>query len=701
MVEEFSSVRSRANKARQEWDPGFWWADLVLPFLEAHGHFCIVGSPGSGKTVLVRMLMESVLPSVGAQSKIPALPAEPQRVLSQIVWDDVPGGNQKGQTKEKPSFRNVWAPVSLLLVASGFIAHNHLAPVSPTAQWFESSHGLASGAAAIALILGVTHFLHRGRWVVAVQVLALLLVGAGLFWFQFAIHAAVIAALALTVPVLARPEPPYIEPTLLPEVEPQSPLPRTVQYRNPAYDEWYQKTRSWPQLTKPHRAFIYDGKLEASGILRSIPGFNAPVFNMDPFHDQGYAWNLAKDIDGATTAIQIASILIPEEKNATNRFFPEAARALMAATFRALHYLKPGDWTFRDAILILKNKNRLSELLKRCPETVDDVETFLSGQRDSVGDVMATIGVKIALYEPIAALWERAATEGRSISLSDWINSESVLLVANDKARNSSLDAINRAIFNRAVELLLSENPHDFQPNTLPGRTWFFLDEAREAGILEKLTSLMTTGRQYGACVVMAFQDIEGMRASFGEKEANEITGLCSYKAFLRMDSPQTAAWASEVLGEYEAEVRKVSVTKGDNKSRSTSRSFSDSGFFGPKTVTNSESHTYGDSGSSTEASEKMVRKAALASEFMELPKADRETGVTGYFISPYGTCMHTVNRFPSGQPRFDRSEHIRPVTDQSLKPWSDWDSLRLRIAKPKSVDELLKEKQRRSRQRP
>jgi hypothetical protein len=42
-------------------DNGVFWGGLQIPTIEAVRHFCIMGTVGSGKTVLIRLLMQSVL----------------------------------------------------------------------------------------------------------------------------------------------------------------------------------------------------------------------------------------------------------------------------------------------------------------------------------------------------------------------------------------------------------------------------------------------------------------------------------------------------------------------------------------------------------------------------------------------------------------------------------------------------------------
>ena len=50
-------------------DFGLTWGGVTLPSTEATTHFCVVGSTGSGKTKILRLLMQSCLPLIGAEHK--------------------------------------------------------------------------------------------------------------------------------------------------------------------------------------------------------------------------------------------------------------------------------------------------------------------------------------------------------------------------------------------------------------------------------------------------------------------------------------------------------------------------------------------------------------------------------------------------------------------------------------------------------
>lgn len=54
-------------------DSGIYWGGLRMPSNAAVTHFCVAGATGSGKTVTLRLLMQSVLPAVGVQKDTRAL----------------------------------------------------------------------------------------------------------------------------------------------------------------------------------------------------------------------------------------------------------------------------------------------------------------------------------------------------------------------------------------------------------------------------------------------------------------------------------------------------------------------------------------------------------------------------------------------------------------------------------------------------
>ena len=400
------------------------------------------------------------------------------------------------------------------------------------------------------------------------------------------------------------------------------------------------------------RAAIYDAKRDVYGTL---VGMNVPANRiqlLNPFDARSVAWNMALDIRTPGTADQVARTLVPREEG-PNRFFADAAADLLAGVIKAFILRgqtdQPAPWTFRDVLIALQNQKRLERILKLHPVTQPLVDEYFQEER-TFQAIRSTLRSHMAGYETVAALWSHSEN---SISLHDWLNEDWVLVIGNDDSLRAPIDAINRVVFQRLSELLLTESVASEST-----RTWIMLDELKEAGRLDGLPRLLTKGREFGVRVAVGFQDIDGLVSVYGPQIANEILAMCGNKAILRLDSHTSAAWAAEAIGE--AELKEVS--------RSTS---------------------YSSHGTSESFSEHIVtRKAVLSSELLALPHVNGGQFM-GYYIMP------SVGVYPATIPIGDnlRPQNVgvnferRPVEHQYLSPWNAEDVARLKLP-----DDLLED---------
>jgi type IV secretory pathway TraG/TraD family ATPase VirD4 len=406
------------------------------------------------------------------------------------------------------------------------------------------------------------------------------------------------------------------------------------------------------------RALIYDAKRDMIPILVG-QGMEEHIISLHPFDERGSAWDMAKDITSPAAADQAATVLIPHEKGSSNPFFTDAARALMTGVMTVFIRKCSEKWTFRDVIVALKSATRIKTVLGECDETKDLIEQYFTNER-TANDVMATLATKIQRYQYVAAAWEKAK---ESISLKEWMQSESILVLGNDEEARSAIDALNQVIFKRVSELILN------QSESFSRRTWIFLDELKEAGELPGLTSLLSKGRSKGACVVIGFQDIEGLSAAMRDSRvAHEIVGLCANKAVLRLDSAETAKWASAQFGEQEIEQKRVSTSSGKSTQEGT----------GSRNSSNT---------STSEQWINMKRQAILPAQFLDLKPVEKTGALHGYYIVPsigtYGASikMSGEDSILEGMKKISEETPgycARPKEDQYLRLWDEADLKRL-----------------------
>ena len=396
-----------------------------------------------------------------------------------------------------------------------------------------------------------------------------------------------------------------------------------------------------------HRALIYDPKQDMGSILAGMK-LKCPVYLLNPLDARSVSWDMAADILSPASALQVASMLIPESKHDSNPFFAQAARHLIYGVIIAFIQARR-PWTFREMLLLLRDPKRLQRHLEGTEATRFLLQYF--EHTSTLQNIVSTLLAQLAPFEVIAAAWDQGKT---SISLAQWMKDESILVLGNDEENRTAIEAMNRLIFRRISDLVLAQDElTDFGPRAR--RTWFFLDEIREAGRLEGLSRLLTKGRSKGAAVVLGFQDIAGLHDVYGKEVAEELVGQCSSKVILRLNSPETAAWASRLFGS-----REVLESR-----RGHSRDFRN-GL--PSLGPTGESISHG----------VVTRRVVLDSEFFDLPVTNFQNGVTGYFITPQ------TGAFKDHLPGTWIRDHLlpangaapnvcaRPIEHQFLKPWSE-----------------------------
>jgi Type IV secretion-system coupling protein DNA-binding domain len=462
-----------------------------------------------------------------------------------------------------------------------------------------------------------------------------------------------------------------------------------------------------------HRALVYDPKGEMIPYIKGMQ-LKCAIKSLHPFQDDGYAWDMAKDITERAHAQEFATILIPLEQNSQQPFFGDAARHLLEGVITSLMLTSGESWTFRDVIYAMGTKERIAEILDQSDETRELITLYFEHQ-EVAKNIMSTVATKLKAFKIIAALWEDAIKKGRTISLTDWLMTREerkktadaqgngktdfdnyILVLGNDETARTAIDAINQAIFKRVAQLILNQRDIDTRTEieqmvklgTLDRRRhWIILDEVRDAGKLDGLTQLMIKGRSRGAAIVLGFQDIDGLRAVYGEKEANEIIGQCSNYAVLRIQNPETAKWASSLFGETEV-MEEIIET---NSSYTWSQ------------------HNSSTSGSSTRVAYREVKELTTG-QIIYIKPTNKTNGLTGYYLSShideaYGHTIPGDALFPpSERTLLDVTERFyakrRDKDKQKLETWSDGDRSRLgfRITRRQKIEQY-KEKEKKAQQ--
>ena len=409
---------------------------------------------------------------------------------------------------------------------------------------------------------------------------------------------------------------------------------------------------------KDARALIFDAKGDTPAFLRHI-ACNVPAATLSPFargNDfvSSVRWKIQSDISSPARALNLATTLVPAEKGGNNQYFTDAARQVIAAITESFIRHSPNDWSFSDLVLASTSREDIKTILSRDWIGKETLDNFFA-DADLAFKVHSTIVSRMAYFRPIAALWQKTANE---LSIREWLQDDSILLLGTDETCSASLDAINDVLFRIVSEEI------DIQSNSETRRTWIWLDEARLAApILRsgKLSRLAVKGRSRGAALVVAFQDIDGFREAAGTKLANEIVAQCSHKALLRMESEEGAVWASKLLGQFEA----IEL------------------FHSKETL----------AGRQNVSEQRVNRDAVMASQFYTLSVTSRSNGLSGYFVSPHvgatlghvaGNQLQPIVISDSFEDKFRLQR--RSENEQWLSRWKSADKQRLCLEKQRDL---------------
>ncbi len=405
------------------------------------------------------------------------------------------------------------------------------------------------------------------------------------------------------------------------------------------------------------RALIYDAKLDAYSQLEGVR-LNTDPITLNPFDKRSPGLNLSSDIVNPASALQIATTLF-YDRPGSNEFFTFTARRLGAGVLQAFILRKLrgeiAEWTFSDWCRVMTDPDHITHVLTNTPETRKILKSLQDPE--TISNVMSTIGSYITHYEIIGALWdrkdeERDTTREEPVSIKKWASDQkgSILIMSRTDEATEAVDALNAVIFTLAAQYSLA------LPNSTQRSTWFFLDEVAEGKKLPYLTKLALKGRSKGCCIVIGFQDIDGVRLTYGEKEGNQIVAMCAYRWLGKIDSDVTQVWASNQLGTKEVELPVQSVQKN-----------------------------VGNQTTSTQYQSKIV-PIVIPSEFGTFPKADYTVnGIKGWYVmpNPIGAFENTLPpqlltaRIPEPAKPDDKNAPVDfdPIDDpmaQYLDDWSD-----------------------------
>ena len=270
---------------------------------------------------------------------------------------------------------------------------------------------------------------------------------------------------------------------------------------------------------------------------------------LSPGDERSSHWNLWSDSKDIFSYKELAHAFIGEGPN-HDPFWTKGATACLAA---ALEKLSSSQ-----------SLSSLTHILLRAD--LKAFSRFLSGTHaatfaDEKGE-RTTVSIRSTLVSQIQSL-EVMKDQG-DFSIHDWIanGKPGFLFLTTPPRKRTMLCPLITAQLSVAMKGLM-----DLGPN-VERKLWFIIDELPALNKVPSLPTLLAEGRKYGACVVTGVQDIPQLETRYGNKETQTLVNQMNTKVLFRFTDPNSAKWASKVLGEHEQKTTKENLSYGANTIR-------------------------------------------------------------------------------------------------------------------------------------
>ena len=332
------------------------------------------------------------------------------------------------------------------------------------------------------------------------------------------------------------------------------------------------------------RALIYDYKVEAMVYLLArfpVPAERIKLFH--PFDQRSVVWDVAADVLTESDAMELTRVLLPAPQNSPDaEFFSKAAALIVGGVIQTFNENAPGNWDLRDLVLAVEDPEQIREVLEASDSNKGRLRTFFSGEAPAMtASVLATIAKDIQYYRVVASQWYYAQRDygAERYSLTEWMQSNDVIVLGHSPSHRAAVEPIMRLIFELTAKRFLNDSQHT---DSRPDRSWFVLDELPNLGRLNILGELLRAGRSKGACVFLGFQDLSSLYKAYDPDTAHSLLNNIGNQAYLKLNDPRTAEWASKFFAERE--VLRRSHTKGrDGEKTSTQESTHDRAIVPPR----------------------------------------------------------------------------------------------------------------------
>jgi hypothetical protein len=271
---------------------------------------------------------------------------------------------------------------------------------------------------------------------------------------------------------------------------------------------------------------------------------------LNPFDARGCFWDVMDEAKShPADADHIAQKLIPDGNEHDESVWVESAQNLVANIIRKL--IAEDRATLADLIQALRSTS--SDDLARWLADTSSARIFAQGAERATASVLFSLTKAIETLQFLKHEDSNATPftfSGYFDQLDQIKGPKPWIFIPRREKYFEAMKPLLACWLELASVGIMSLEPNEHR------RIWMFLDELPDIPKVVNLQRLLPQGRKFGACTVITFQAIGQMRLRYTSDGAEALLGNAGTKLILQCGDADTRKWASQMVGEVEAELR-------------------------------------------------------------------------------------------------------------------------------------------------
>lgn len=273
---------------------------------------------------------------------------------------------------------------------------------------------------------------------------------------------------------------------------------------------------------------------------------------LNPFDKRGHGWHPWVECTNNFDYDAIAESFIPQSFLESENYWRQAARTLFSSLLQKLESSKVNSditkWILYES---------LSQLCSFVAGTKAASHMDINSEKTSSSIRSVT--------SSFLSSFEYLEDSGDPFSIREWVRDEantSWLFLHCQPSQRAAINPLLSTWISVAIRNLIQLEPK------LERRLWFFLDELASLPKIKDLEALLTEGRKYGGCGVLALQSLAQLDGIYGKASSSTIIGNCSTKLVFSEQDPEIAQRISRSFGEKEVKEFHEGISYGAHEVR-------------------------------------------------------------------------------------------------------------------------------------